>query len=177
MSATNWLIISLVCGPAAVLYGVIHQMDQRPVCGQCAHAGKSPAPFRPVPRRISRGNTAPSPSSASSSPSSSASSLQNGAFGFVPVRCSPGQRVYRHERVGARQRTHGELPPFRHQPRWRSPSAAAPSPACWWLAWACSAWPVLLVPDRYGRRAAPNMMKEGLHSLMSPLIGFASAHR
>ena len=49
--------------------------------------------------------------------------------------------LHRHERVGARQRAHRRS--RAHRPE-RSAgdrvSAAAPSPACWWSAWVCSAW-------------------------------------
>ena len=54
--------------------------------------------------------------------------------------------------------------------RWTSPSAAAPSPACWWWAWACWAstafyWFLVgngsLTPDK------------NLATLLNPLIGFA----
>ncbi len=54
-----------------------------------------------------------------------------------PVRLG---RLHRHERLGARQRAHragGQPEPCRRS--WRSPSAPAPSPACWSPASRCSA--------------------------------------
>ena len=51
-------------------------------------------------------------------------------------------RLHRHERVGARQRAHRRGRAHAASARrWTSRSAAARSPACWWSAWACSAWP------------------------------------
>jgi hypothetical protein len=54
-------------------------------------------------------------------------------------------RLHRHERLGARQRAHGRGGARRHCPRRStSPSRAAPSPACWWSAWACLASPATM---------------------------------
>ena len=51
-------------------------------------------------------------------------------------------RLHRHERVGAGQRPRGRVRPRRRRRRRSTwPSRAAPSPACSWPAWPCSAWP------------------------------------
>ena len=79
-------------------------------------------------------------------------------------------RLHRHERLGACQRAHRA---GRHQAsarRWTWPSAAAPSPACWWWAWACWAWPV----SSGSWWAAAGRPDKTLAGLLNPLIGFAA---
>ena len=64
--------------------------------------------------------------------------------GRHPVR--PG-RLHRHEHGGAGQRAHRGRGPGRARwpPRSRWPSAPAPSPACSWWVWACSAPPIIVM--------------------------------
>ena len=64
------------------------------------------------------------------------------AIGFLIGAVLSGcRRLYRHERLGARQCPHRaglQAGPGRRA--WTSPSSRAPSPACWWSASACSAF-------------------------------------
>jgi K(+)-stimulated pyrophosphate-energized sodium pump len=83
-------------------------------------------------------------------------------------RCSRRLRHHRHEHLRARQRAHRRGGAHRPEPRrCRSPSTAAPSPACSWSGWVCSAWRAT------SRALCQRDRQDPAHAHPHPLVGLA----
>ena len=156
------------CSPC--VYGVVS------IAGSCA----SPRATRACRRSPRRSRKAPRPTStASTRPSRIVGVVLfvvigfaldwRTAVGFADRRGALGPgRLHRHERLGARQRAHRQAATQRHRRRrWTSPSTAAPSPACWWSASACSASPATTGPARHARASTRGPTR------CTPLVGLA----
>ena len=161
MDATTWLWAAIAAGVLAVLYGIVSMTADPAAAGrQCPHAGDRRGRSRPAPRRISTASTPRSSSSASCCSWCSASPWTGRPPAASPsARALRRHRLHRHEHLGARQRAHRRGRHARAStPPWRSRSAAAPSPACWWSGWRCSGvagyFAILLPPHRHGAGAA-----------------------